>query len=103
MNFKLINAHLYVDAILFFKTKDQHLENIRAFEPPGQCKEINLFVIGSIGSGKSLLVNILATVLRNNNQIATTAVAYGDHGESLTSNVSLNSYINEITLLGDIN
>lgn len=103
MNFKLINAHLYDDAILFFKTKDQLLEIIRAFEPPGQCKEINLFVIGSIGSGKSLLVNILATVLRNNNQIATTAVAYGDHGESLTSNVSLNSYINEITLLGEIN
>lgn len=103
MNFQLIYAHLCVDAILFFKTKDHVLENIRAFEPPGQCKDINLFVIGSTRSGKSLLVNILATVLRDNNQIATTAVAYGDHGESLNSNVRLNSYINEMTLLGKIN
>lgn len=58
----------------------------------------NLFVIGSIRSGKSAVVNIFGTVLRDNNQIATTAVAYGHHTESLTRNVSLNSYINEMTL-----
>lgn len=41
---------------------------------------------------------MFGTVLRDNNQIATTAVAYGHHTESLTRNVSLNSYINEMTL-----
>lgn len=74
----------------FLKTKDQLLEKIRAFEPPGKCKDINLLVIGSIGSGKSSLVNTFTTVLRDNDQIATPAVANENHFASVTSNVSVN-------------
>lgn len=55
------------------EAKDQLLRNIRELVYPQHCTDINLLVIGKLGSGKSALVNTLFTVLRNNGQLANLA------------------------------
>lgn len=62
--------------------KNQLLQNINGLVPPQECKDINLFVTGSIGSGKSSLVNTFLTVLRNNGQLATIAQPANNYRES---------------------
>lgn len=65
-------------------TRDQLLERITALNPPQQCQNINVLVIGNLGSGKSSLVNTFLTSLRNTSQIANIATTYQANFESTT-------------------
>lgn len=64
--------------------KTQLLQNINGLVPPQECKDINLFVTGGIGSGKSSLVNTFLTVLRNNGLLATVAQPADGYRESVS-------------------
>lgn len=66
------------------EAKDELLKNIRERVYPQHCEDINLLVIGNIGSGKSALVNTLFTVLRNNGQLANIAPPSPPHRASVT-------------------
>lgn len=66
------------------EAKDQLLRNIRELAHPQHCKDINILVIGKLGSGKSALVNTLFTVLRNNGQLANLAPPSPPHRQSTT-------------------
>lgn len=66
------------------EAKNQLLENIEELVYPQHCKDINLLVIGHIGSGKSALVNTFFTVLRNNGQLAIIAPPSPQNKASVT-------------------
>lgn len=65
-------------------TKGLLLQRITALNPPQQCRNINVLVIGNLGSGKSSLVNTFLTSLRNSGQIANIATTYQANIESTT-------------------
>lgn len=66
------------------EAKDQLLNNIKELVYPQHCRDINLLVIGNIGSGKSAFVNTLFTVLRNNGQLANIAPPSPQNKDSVT-------------------
>lgn len=59
-------------------------QRIAALAPPKQCQNINLLVIGNIGSGKSSLVNTLLTSIRDTGLIASIATTYPENFQSTT-------------------
>lgn len=64
--------------------KTRLLQNINGLVPPQECRDINIFIVGGIATGKSSLVNTLLTVLRNNGQLATTAYSADAYSQSTT-------------------
>lgn len=69
-----------------FKTKDNFFESILNTTATSACN-INLVVIGAVGSGKSSLVNTMKTVFRDSEEISTIASVYGIEHGSITKKV----------------
>lgn len=83
-NFEPLSMPWRENGVFSQEAKDQLLRNIRELVHPKHCKDINLLVIGKLGSGKSALVNTLFTVLRNNGQLANLAPPSSPYKESKT-------------------
>lgn len=81
------NIKWFETKVSTFKTKDRLLQRITALNPPQQCQNINVLVIGNLGSGKSSLVNTFLTSLRNSGQIANIATTYQANIQSTTCKV----------------
>lgn len=70
--------------------KKELLEHISDMwsELPKEYRKVNILMIGNLSSGKSSFTNTLRTAMKENcRHIDTTAVVYGQHHESVTSQV----------------
>lgn len=72
------------------KGKEELLGNISKTlsEVPKECRNVNILMIGNMSSGKSSFNNTLRTAIKKDcRYVDTTAVVYGQHHESVTSQV----------------
>lgn len=60
-------------------------------------------MIGNMSSGKSSFTNTLRTALKKDcRHIDTTAVVYGQHHESVTSQVKIFQYVSPIQIISEL-
>lgn len=77
------------DGDVFTKNrKDGLIDEIKKLGLTGECRTINLIVVGLMGSGKSSLVNTLKTVARNSGEIATLSVVHRKYHSSTTKKLT---------------
>lgn len=74
---------------LLLQRKDGLLDEIKNLGITGECRTINLIVVGLLGSGKSSLVNTFITVLRNSDELSSYAVSHPKYYQSTTKKVSI--------------
>lgn len=74
---------------LLFKRKNGLIDEIKKLGLTGECRTINLIVVGLMGSGKSSFVNTLKTVARNSGEIATLSIVHPKYHSSTTKKVCL--------------
>lgn len=73
------------DADVFTQNrKDGLIDEIKNLGITGECRTINILVVGLVGSGKSSLVNTFITVSRNSGQLSSYAVSHTKYYRSTT-------------------
>lgn len=74
---------------LFLQRKDGLIDEIKNLGITGECRTINILVVGLLGPGKSSLVNTFITVSRNSGQLSSYAVSHPKYYRSTTKKVSI--------------
>lgn len=74
---------------MLLQRKDGLIDEIKNLGITGECRTINILVVGLVGSGKSSLVNTFRIVSRNSGELSSYAVSHPKYYRSTAKKVSI--------------